>query len=74
MTGSKEGLSPAWRKQRSDTPHPQDQGDPSKHVLTLDPSGSGMEGVLVSLDNLPAMLCFGIHLGQKMCMQIRGVS
>ena len=37
----------------------------------LGQKGVGLQ-TIISLDNLPAMLCSGIRLGQKMCTQIRG--
>ena len=54
------------RTKGSQTPRPQDHGDPN---LTC----AEREGyqAIISLDNLPAMLCLGIHLGQKMRTRIR---
>ena len=42
-----------------------------RRETTLGQIGRGCQAI-ISLDNLPTMLCFGIHLGQKVCMQIRG--
>ena len=40
------------------------------HKCRETPLGQKRRGcqAIISLDNLPTMLCFGIHLGQKMCM------
>ena len=75
MTGSKEGLSPAWAKKQRGHILPilgvrkasitHEQRSP-----TLDQKGTGCQ-TIISLDNLPTMPCSGIHLDQNMQMQIR---
>ena len=46
---------------------------PQLHMLRKTPLGQKGVGcqAILSLDDLPTRPCFGIHLGQKMCMQIR---
>ena len=70
MTGSEEGLSPAWAKGHI-LPILRVRETPTTHAQR-DPSGSEREGVpgCNKSGNLPAMHCFGIHLGQKMLMQM----
>ena len=58
------------RTKRSHTPHPQSQGA-LNYTRTESPLGQKGRGCqAVSLDNLPAVLCFRIHRGQKMRTQI----
>ena len=74
MTGSKEGLSPAWAKDQEVTYFPSSgSGRPQLHMHreTLLGRKGRSHQTLVCLDNLPITLCSGMHLGQKMHMQIR---
>ena len=74
MTGSKEGLSPAGTEEQGGPIPPilRNKETPTTHVQR-DPLGQKGRRcqAIRSLDNHPAMLCFGIHLGQKMHTQIR---
>ena len=74
MTGSKEGLSPAWAEQRVTYSSSSGSERPQLHRRRETPLGQKGRGcqAIISLDNLPSMLCFRIHLGQMMRMQIRG--
>ena len=66
---------PAWAKGQEVTYFPSSgQGDPQLHMHKKTPPGQKGRGhqAIVSLDNLPATLIFGIHLGQKRHRQIRG--
>ena len=64
MTGSEEGLSPAWAKDQEVTYSPSSgSGRPPTTHAYAEPSGSWHQAI-VSLGNPPTMPCFGI-LGQK---------
>ena len=66
-TESKEGRSPAGAEEREHVlPILRIRETPTTHAQR-DPSGSKREGgqATISLANLLATLCFGIHLGQK---------
>ena len=73
MTGSKEGAEPCsdQRSRRHILPILKLRETQTMHVQR-DPSGLEREGLtaMISLHNIPAMLPFGIHLSQKICMQI----
>ena len=49
-------------------------GRPQLHMRRETPLGQKGRGcqAIINLDNFPTMLCFGIYLGQKMHMHIRG--
>ena len=68
-TGSERGRSLLGQKTTHALPVFGISETPTTHVHR-DPFGSERERsqAMISQDNLPTMLCFGIHLGQKMCM------
>ena len=72
---TRRGAEPRWgRTKKSRTPHPQHQGDPQlrmRREMPLGQKGRGCQAI-ISLDNLPIMFCFEIHLGQNVCTQIGG--
>ena len=67
-TGSKEGLSPAWAKDQEVTyALSSGSGRPQLHVCRETPLVQKERAcqAIISLDNLPVMPCFGIHLGTR---------
>ena len=68
MTGSKERLNPPWTKEQRGHVLPilrvRETQLHMHRETPLDQKGWGCQAI-ISLDKLPTMLCFGLHLGQK---------
>ena len=74
MIGSEEGLNPAWAEQRGHVLpifRIREIATTDAQRAPLGQKGRGCQAI-ISPDNLPTMLCFGIQLGRKMHTQIRG--